>query len=153
MHSFKTRKIYQLWFESHERRSMFNFSRVKTLCIFRIFHTLCRDKKWFNQLMCDILCNYFKINYLCDMQNKTIKTRIFTRSPMNLVSSPNYDDILCYLVFIILKFHVVLLNLLSGGGNIKLLSTPNDDAETNFLFPLLTLEMKLIVKCHPLTLH
>ena len=103
--------------------------------------------------MCDILCNYFKINYLCDMQNKTIKTRIFTRSPMNLVSSPNYDDILCYLVFIILKFHVVLLNLLSGGGNIKLLSTPNDDAETNFLFPLLTLEMKLIVKCHPLTLH
>ena len=31
-------------------------------------------------------------------------------------------------------FYVVLMNLVSGGGNIKISSTPNDDAETNLIY-------------------
>ena len=65
------------------------FTRVKTLCMFRICRTLYRDKPRLNQLARDALCNYFLIDYPCSMWNNALWTRFF-------VSSPNYNVILFF---------------------------------------------------------
>ena len=59
-----------------------------------MLHLWVEEEASFYQSMCYILCNYFLINYLYSVHTNPLHTQFFTRNLMNVVSSPNYDDIL-----------------------------------------------------------